>query len=206
MLSISSCFSNIVTKQKHHDSRRFENKTDFFPEKKQYFMPKNHQTWDCTVWKKHIWPDFVLHFFDAGNFSSTSTKWAPHYLKMGNRAYNPQERSYGPLLPSVKELIFNLIFSPSVCSRTSCWLSTHFDDILIIHHNPSPHGKARPGTFLLQVWQCLQWYCWWKKSCTTWDLGCIKPGKNLDKLFINWLVCFLPSTVLLMEELLLNLC
>ena len=166
-------------------------------------MSKNNQTCDCTVWKNYLWhlfwPHFVLHFLFV-YFNYLLYKW------VNNWAYNPQKWSYGPLLISVEGLIFNLIFSPSVCSRTSCWLSTHFDDILIIHHNPSPHGKARPGTFLLQVWQCLQWYCWWKKSCTTWDLGCIKPGKNLDKLFINWLVCFLPSTVLLMEELLLNLC
>ena len=149
MPSTSSCFGNIMTKQKHHDSHLFENKTVFSKENPMFRAQKS-SSMRLQRMKKHIWPDCVIHFFDAGNFSCTSTRWAPHYLKMGNWAYNQQERSYGHLLLSVKGMIFNLIFSPSVCSRTSCWLSTHFDDILIIHHNPSPHGKARPSTFLLQ--------------------------------------------------------
>ena len=47
---------------------------------------------------------------------------------------------------------------------------------------------------LYHYWQImimgLDNYCWWKKSCTTWDV------KNLgDKLLIDWLAGFLPSTV-----------
>ena len=36
-------------------------------------------------------------------------------------------------------------------------------------------------------------YCWWKKSCTTWDTK--NPVKNGCILHINWLAGFLPSTV-----------
>ena len=33
------------------------------------------------------------------------------------------------------------------------------------------------------------WYCWWKKSCTTWDVW--KPCKFWEKLSINW--CIISS-------------
>ena len=35
-------------------------------------------------------------------------------------------------------------------------------------------GRSR-GTLLRSYWQ---WDCWWKKSCTTWHLGCINPVNN----------------------------
>ena len=37
------------------------------------------------------------------------------------------------------------------------------------------------------------YYCWWKKSCTTWDVW--NPVNNGHFCHINWLARFLPSTV-----------
>ena len=43
---------------------------------------------------------------------------------------------------------------------------------------------------MLWFWR---WYCWWKKSCTTWNAQ--NPGNIGLNYSTNWLAGFLPSTV-----------
>ena len=86
----------------------------------------------------------------------------------------------------------SLIFCAS-CSQTGgchCSLSGCFD------HASGPSSWVQLMSLLIEFprenWGTRFWYCWWKKSCTTWDVWNTWIPVNTCK----WLgYLFLPSTV-----------